>query len=328
MLQEGDIITLTKGEYRLRASLAGSAYGVVWQASAPGGGADVALKLINRDQMARADGALQERWIVSADAETQFLRALGPWDGRHIVRLLDEGVHAGLPVMALELMGPDLTRHGRGPLPLALTLDWLGQINQALATVHQHGRLYLDLKPANVLTERAGSGVKLADFGTSRLRAAAASGIYTGTASWQAPEQFFPTVRNTYDTDIRSDYFALGAMFYYLATGGQQLRFCSTCGEAWRAHLNAAPARVLAEHGNRIPDTLHDEEADLFADQVGGSAAAPALALLRSLLEQERADRPRHALDISRMIAAIRTPKTAVFHLPRPQGGYRAGSMA
>lgn len=330
MLQEDDIITLARGDYRLRAPLAGSAYGVVWQAAAPDAGADVALKLINRAQMARADSALQERWVVSANTETAFLRALAPWDGRHIVRLLDDGMHEGLPVMALELMGPDLARHGRGHLPLTLVLDWVDQINQALATVHRYGRLYLDLKPANVLTERSGNGVRLADFGTSRLRAASANGVYTGTASWQAPEQFFPSAVRTYDTDTRSDYFALGAMLYYLATD-RQLDFCSTCGAAWRAHQSAAPARVRDGNGGRIPATLTNDEAELFADRVDSHAAAPALTLLRSLLAPDPAERPRHAVGISRMIAAVRAAKPAPrapFHLPRPAAGYRMGSMA
>jgi serine/threonine-protein kinase len=330
MLGEGDIITLAKGDYRLRAPLAGSAYGIVWRATGPHG-ADVALKLINQEQMARADSALQRRWIESADTEIGFLRALAPWDERHIVRLLDSGAHDGLPVMALELMGPDLSRLGREALPLTQTLAWIGQINQALATVHQCGWLYLDLKPANVLTSLTDGGVRLADFGTSRLRAAFAPGVYTGTASWQAPEQFFPSARSTYDTDTRSDYFALGAMLYHLATGGAQLRFGVTCGDAWRAHQSAAPARILAAHDGRIPPTLTEDEADLFAHKVGSRAAGPALDLLRALLALDRDNRPRHALDISRMIAAVGQPKPApraVFHLPRPGAGYRIGSFA
>lgn len=329
MLGEGDIITLAAGHYRLRAPLAGSAYGIVWRATAPGG-IDVALKLINQEQMARADSALRRRWIESAETEIGFLRALAPWDQRHIVRLLDSGAHEGLPVMALELMGPDLSRRRHEAQPLAHTLAWIAQINQALATVHQCGWLYLDLKPANVLTSLSDAGVRLADFGTSRLRAAVAPGVYTGTASWQAPEQFFPGARHTYDTDQRSDYFALGAMLYYLATGGGQLRFGVLCGEAWRAHQSAAPARILAAHGGCIPPTLTGDEADLFAHKVGSRAAGPALALLRALLAPERQARPRHALDISRMIAAAQpgpAPR-AVFHLPRPGGGFRVGSFA
>src|SRR5687768_15630018 len=101
-------ITLDAGTYRLRERLAGSAYGVVWRAQAGAGMPDVALKLINRAQMERAAPLQRQRWIASARNEIAFLSALAPWDERHIVRLLDSGVHDGLPVLALELLGADL----------------------------------------------------------------------------------------------------------------------------------------------------------------------------------------------------------------------------
>jgi serine/threonine protein kinase len=319
MLQADDIITLATGNYRLRAPLAGSAYGVVWRAGAPDGEPDVALKLINRQQMDRAQPALQARWVASASREIDFLRSLEPWDERHIVRLLDSGAHDGLPVMALELMESDLARYVAENTPsTAQVLDWISQVNQALAKVHQYGWLYLDLKPSNVLLTSAGA-VKLADFGTNRPRASRPTDTYAGTASWQAPEQFFPTARQHYDTDQRSDYFALGAMFYFLATGGVPLRFCSECGQAYREHQADATSVLLKRHGGAIASTLHDDEAALFLRRFGGhdaeatwcpAEASPAaeagLALLRTLLAPERAGRPRHALQISRMLATIR----------------------
>ena len=302
MLQADEIITLAAGSYRLRAPLAKSAYGTVWRAQAPTG-AEVALKLVNQAQMARAQPAMQQRWSASADQEIAFLRSLAPWDGRHIVRLLDSGTHDGLPVMALELMDSDLARHiaAEPTIPLARILCWMAQLNQALARVHQYGWVYLDLKPANVLLSADGN-VKLADFGTSRSNADAPAASYAGTANWQAPEQFFPGPGGTYDADARSDYFALGALFYYMVTGGRQLRFCSGCGHAYRDNLASAAAVLKANHGGRIPPTLHDDEAALFAQRIG---SAPALALLRTLLHPERHERPQHAIHISRMIAFI-----------------------
>lgn len=140
MPEADDIINLTQGPYRLRAPLGGSAYGVVWRAAAPHGQPDVALKLVNRSQMARAHPSVQTRWIDSADTEASFLRALAPWDQRHIVRLIDSGAHQGLPVMALELLGENLGQHleserhaGRSP-GLARALGWIAQLN------HHHRR--------------------------------------------------------------------------------------------------------------------------------------------------------------------------------------------
>jgi serine/threonine-protein kinase len=324
MLQADQTITLGAGAYRLRAPLGGSAYGLVWRAEAPDG-ASVALKFINREQMGRALPALQERWSTSAASEIAFLRSLAPWDERHIVRLLDSGTHDGLPVMALELMASDLARHlaAERTLPLAQVLAWMAQVNQALAKVHQYGWLYLDLKPANVLTSATGA-VKLADFGTSRPGSGPAPVVYAGTASWQAPEQFFPDAAGRYDTDARTDYFALGAMFYYLVTGGVQLRFCSDCGHAYRDDPASAAARLRASHGGGVPPTLGDDEVQLFVRRIGAAhggavdatwcpgAEPPALQLLRALLSAHRGERPQHALQISRMIASAASAMPAL----------------
>ena len=318
MLQADDIISLAAGHYRLRAPIAGSSYGEVWRALAPDGGRDVALKLVNRQQMDRAQAASRPRWIESAALEIDFLRSLEPWDERHIVRLIDAGEHDGLPVMALELLDGDLAQHlvHQTPRPTQ-ALDWIAQINQALAKVHQYGWLYLDLKPANVLLTSRGEA-KLADFGTSRARSALPSDAYAGTASWQAPELFFPSARQRYEADQRSDYFAMGALLYFLVTGGVTLRFCSDCGQAYRDYQAGAPEHLLARHG-AIPPTLHEEEAALFLqrfaapDAVATWCPAPkghsgdaALSLLRALLAPKREQRPQHALQISRMLAAIR----------------------
>ena len=314
MLDAGAVITLEAGAYRLRAPLAGSAYGVVWSADALPAGRQVALKLINQEQMARAQPEQRDRWIASAHKEIAFLRSLEPWDERHIVRLLDSGVHDGLPVMALELLDADLSRHvarlrnaGRS-IAFDQALAWLAQINEALAKVHQYGWRYLDLKPSNVLLDARRGSVKLADFGTNRLLGESNPHSYAGTANWQAPEQFFPDRDGRYLTDARSDYFALGAMFYYLVTGGLPLRFCSDCGQAYREHQAGGAAILLARHGGAIPPTLHPEEANIFEQRAGGEA----LGLLRRLLGADPDGRPPHAIAISRMIADVRASATAL----------------
>ena len=310
MLAAGTVITLGAERYCLRAPLGGSAYGVVW--AADGARGQVALKFINADQMARAEASVRSRWTDSAANEITFLRALAPWDERHIVRLLGSGEHAGLPVLVLELHGVDLARYVRverdagRPIGLAVIVDWLGQINQALAKVHQYGWKYLDLKPGNVLLHATQGRVVLADFGTIARGSSAPGDVYVGTASWQAPEQFFPGPQG-YDTDHRSDYFALGAMFYFLVTGGLPLRYCSSLGQAWREHGSAA-ARVLVDrHGGVLPAILADDEARLFGERVGAAAKDEALGLLETLLAPRREDRPFSAIAISRQLSRIQS---------------------
>ena len=263
--------------------------------------------------MERAEPALRGRWSECAAREIAFLAALAPWDARHIVRLLDHGSHAGLPAMALELLDGDLAAHvsaqaaaGRR-IGLAQALAWIGQVNAALAKVHQHGWRYLDLKPANLLLDTVTNSLKLADFGTNRSLADTRAHSYAGTASWQAPEQFFPALPDAplgYLTDARADYFALGALFYYLVTGGATLRYSSACGEAFRAHGREGALDALQSGAASIPILGEDEAARFLACAADEGDAVAALRLLRVLLARRPQDRPPHALAISRLIAA------------------------
>jgi serine/threonine-protein kinase len=301
MVEAGDIITLTAGAWRLQAPLGGSSYGQVWRAASVLDGAPAAVKLVNRAQMDLAPPPQRTAWRACFEAEIAFLRSLQPWDQRHIVRLLDSGEHDGQPALALELLDADLAAHlaalrSRGERPgVEQAFAWTAQINAALAKVHQYGWRYLDLKPANLLVDAHGGMLKLADFGTNRPLHDSAAHSYAGTAAWQAPEQFFPDDAGRYRTDARSDYFALGALLYYLVTG-IPLRYCADCADAWRTHGTAAAAALRTP-----PATLAPDEVALFAGHAAADDALPAL--LRALLAPRPEARPRHALEISRLIA-------------------------
>jgi len=311
------VIALERGHYRPRTQIGRSVYGTVWRAAAPAGCPDVALKLVNETQMALAPPALRERWIASACNEIAFLRALAPWDGHHIVRLVDSGWHAGLPVLALELLPTDLgrllaQRRAAGIAPdFRQALDWVGQLNQALAKVHQYGWRYLDLKPANILVDTATGTLRLTDFGTNRQLAAGDAHSYAGTAQWQAPEQFFPTTTGAYATGHHSDYFALGALFYFIVTGAP-LRWSAACGQAFREHQADGARHLLAAHDGRLPPPLADDEAVRFAAAVPATARTGAVTLLRALLAAEPSARPANALAISRQLQDAAGPAPAV----------------
>jgi len=308
MVEAGDIITLTAGSWRLQAPLGGSSYGQVWRAASVLDGMPAAVKLVNRTQMDLAPPPQRAAWRAAFDAEIAFLRALQPWDQRHIVRLLDSGEHDGQPALALELLDGDFASHlarrrarGAGP-GCAQALAWTAQVNAALAKVHQYGWRYLDLKPANLLVDADGATLKLADFGTNRALQDNAAHAYAGTAAWQAPEQFFPDAAGYYRTDARSDYFALGALLYSMVAG-VPLRFCAACADAYRAHGPAGAAALRARHGGALPPTLAPDEAAQFAGRAAAGGHDAALALLRTLLAPRPEGRPRHALEISRLLA-------------------------
>ncbi|MYM25884.1 protein kinase [Duganella sp. FT135W] len=328
------IIALELGHYRLREQIGGSAYGIIWRASGPQTTRDVAIKLVNREQMARALPQQQERWIGAANNEIAFLQSLEPWDERHIVRLLDSGWHEGLPVLALELMGSDLGKHmatlksRSETVPLAQALGWIAQMNQALAKVHQYGWRYLDLKPANVLLDPHLRTVKLADFGTNRALGSLQAHSYAGTANWQAPEQFFPADGGGYASSARSDYFSLGAMLYFLMAGGVPLRFCVDCGQAYRDHHVAGADLLRSRNAGAIPAALLPQEEERFAAGIPAAQRDAALELLRVLLQIDPALRPRHAIQISRMLHAAQgvKPPRGAFDAVDPALGMRRPS--
>ncbi|WEF34984.1 protein kinase domain-containing protein [Pseudoduganella chitinolytica] len=302
------VITLDRGPYRMRSQIGRSVYGTVWRAVAPDG-RDVAVKLVNEERMAQAEPGLRERWVACACNEIAFLRTLAPWDNRHLVRLVDSGWHAGLPVLVLELLPTDLARHlaqcraAGAPPSFAQALDWAGQLNQALGKVHQYGWRYLDLKPANILLDPATGTLRLADFGTNRRLTATEAHSYAGTAQWQAPEQFIPAPDGGYATSHRSDYFALGALLYFIVTG-VPLHWSSACGQAYREHLADGARHLLAAHGGAVPALPTLGEVQRFAAAVPAGSRDAALALLRALLAAEPSARPPHAVAISRLLAA------------------------
>lgn len=323
----GELVQLRASHYTLLAPLAASSYGEVWRAKAANGKL-VALKLVNAARMQQVATEQQQTWIDCAQQEIAFLQQLAPWEQRHIPRLLDAGRHRSLPAFALELLDEDLASHlqarrARGePVGGQRSLRWLAQINHALARVHQYGWCYLDLKPANLLLGKHGEELKLADFGsTSRARLQG----FGGTPHWQAPEQFFP-IRHVdsdqewqYSLDYRSDYFALGAMLFFLVCG-MPLRFCSICAQTLREQ-GVWGAPKLAQDRHLL--TLYPDEEALFlacmrntdgdASNANTSTSAntstnttssstqaeAALRLLKSLVARDPAQRPQSALDIS-----------------------------
>jgi serine/threonine protein kinase len=314
MDRPGDIIVLAASAWRLRGPLAASSYGTLWRADEVLTGAPAALKLVNRAQMDAAPPGLRRHWRLGASAELAFLRLLRPWDGRHIVRLLDHGVHLDCPALALELLDGDLKSHldaqqrrtGTRAVPPLRALDWTAQVNAALARVHGYGWRHLDLKPANLLIDTASGTLKLADFGTSRPQDVGGAGHdYAGTAGWQAPEQCTPWRDARYRTDARSDYFALGLLLYRLVTG-VPLRYAAACADALRDRDRAGCGRALA---GAAPVPLAPDDAALFLEHVrdiDAAARRAALDLLRALLAPAPVDRPAHALAISRLIGSAR----------------------
>ena len=105
-----------------------------------------------------------------------------------------------------------------GPLPPRLATKLIQEVAWALGAAHQRGVIHRDVKPDNIMIERATERAVVTDFGIalgSRAgKAESPGGSITGTARYMSPEQACGE-----PVDARSDLYSLGATFFYALTG-------------------------------------------------------------------------------------------------------------
>src|SRR6266571_3734135 len=94
-----------------------------------------------------------------------------------------------------------------GPLPPRLATKLLQEVAWALGAAHQRGVIHRDVKPDNIMIERATERAVVTDFGIalgSRAGKAESPGSVTGTARYMSPEQACGE-----PVDARSDLYSL-----------------------------------------------------------------------------------------------------------------------
>jgi len=103
-----------------------------------------------------------------------------------------------------------------GPLPPRLAIKVLQEVAWALGYAHQRGVIHRDIKPDNILIERATDRALVTDFGIAVRGAAGSSaeGEIVGTARYMSPEQACGEA-----VDARSDLYSLGGTLFFALTG-------------------------------------------------------------------------------------------------------------
>ena len=178
---------------------------------------------------------------------------------KHILRIHDLGEVEGLKFISMAFVdGEDLhsilRREGR--LPIERAVGIARQIAEALAAAHSEGVIHRDLKPHNILIDRAGTAY-VSDFGLAKSLASAAdmtkSGELLGTPRYMAPEQV-----STGQVDHRVDLYAFGLILYEMVTGTVPF------------HGDSAIAELLQRVQNKPPDprTVNAEIPALLADVI------------------------------------------------------------
>jgi serine/threonine-protein kinase len=189
----------------------------------------VAVKLI-----AEADQA--------PDVATRLLqeaRAIARLEHPNIVQVYDIGRSEGFLYMVMQLLpGRSLeTRLEELRIrTLRESVTLIRDISLGLAAAHDEGVIHRDLKPANVIVTED-DRPRLTDFGLARVGGStdALSDQVVGTPSYMAPEQW-----RRGEVDGRADLYALGVIFYQLATGRKPFE-AATIAEMMNLHLNEKP---------------------------------------------------------------------------------------
>ena len=185
--------------------------GVVLKAKDPVLDRAVAIKILHPG-MAMLESARQ-RFVREA-------RAIAAIDLANIVSIFHVQAEGRFPYFVMEFVeGFSLEERLRegAPLPVEEIVSVGRDIAAGLEAVHNMGLVHRDIKPGNILIDAATGRAKLTDFGlvqVSEQGRLTRPGDLPGTPAFLSPEQ-----ARGESVDARADLFALGAVFYTMATG-------------------------------------------------------------------------------------------------------------
>lgn len=198
------------GRFQVLRPLGQGGMAAVYRAYQSGIDREVALKILPRYYA--DDPAFLARFAQEAHLIARL-------EHPHIVPVFDFGEADGYTFLAMRLVNggtlADQMQAGRVAPDRAARI--ISEVADALDYAHSRGVIHRDVKPSNILLDKADHGL-LSDFGLARILAGNAhltgSGALLGTPAYMSPEQ-----ARGEDLDGRSDVYALGVIAFELLTG-------------------------------------------------------------------------------------------------------------
>ncbi len=182
---DGAVTQTTFGRYRLLGEIGRGGMGLVYRAWDDALRREVALKLLPAADEASEDAVA--RFTSEARAAARLRHA-------HIVPVHDVGCEGGRHYFTMELIEGESLKSAAPRLPLREFLAVLRDAASALHAAHEAGLVHRDVKPANILLDRAGRAF-VTDFGlateirASGQRGMTRTGAMVGTPAYMSPEQ-------------------------------------------------------------------------------------------------------------------------------------------
>jgi len=151
-----------------------------------------------------------------------------------------------------ESLGVRLAREGAWPIDA--TVRVLRDTADALAYAHASGVVHRDIKPDNILIDRASGRPMITDFGIARATAGetrlTATGVAVGTPAYMSPEQAV----GEREVDGRSDLYSLAVVGYHLLAGEPPFKAANTPAMLVK-HMSERP-RPIRERRPEVPAYL------------------------------------------------------------------------
>jgi serine/threonine-protein kinase len=149
-----------------------------------------------------------------------------------------------------ESLGVRLAREGAWPVDRAVRV--LRDVADALAYAHARGVIHRDIKPDNILIDRASGRPMVTDFGIARAAQGetrlTAPGVAVGTPAYMSPEQAL----GDRELDGRSDLYSLAVVGYHMLAGETPFKAANT------------PA-MLVKHATERPRPMRERRPDVPA---------------------------------------------------------------
>ncbi|MEN8184434.1 MAG: protein kinase, partial [Myxococcota bacterium] len=232
--------------YRLGNRIGEGAFSIVYRATQPSIGREVAVKVIRKEL------ANETRFIRRFEAEAQLVARL---QHPRIVPLYDFWREADSAYLVMPwLEGGSLTKRLRdGPLSLEETIRVVRHVAEGLDFAHSRGVIHRDVKPSNVLLDTEGNAY-ISDFGIALTEMPSNDGtplpLSAGSPAYAAPEQFNGTpIGSGVDT------YALAVMTYELLNGSLPWPKSATTATLIQHHHNGLPPLQLAD--DRLEHTVN-----------------------------------------------------------------------
>lgn len=279
---------LIDGRYKIRERVAAGGMATVYVAFDTRLERDVALKIMHPHLAADASEAdFVSRFRKEAKSAARLTHP-------GMVHVYDQGVDGELSYLTMEYVpGQNLRQRmtQEGTLSLREALLVTESVLDALAAAHRQGVVHRDVKPENVLLDRAGQP-KLTDFGLARAVTEVTStstGMLLGTVAYLAPE-----LVASGEGDARADVYACGVLLFELVTGRQPYTAETALGVASR-HVHEdmpAPSSVVPWLPVEIDELVSTMTArDPGSRPADGDQALVLLRKTRALLDDPTLDR-------------------------------------